>query len=107
MASSVAGDSHAVDQDGTAAARATRELVPAYRGDALEHVAQIAGDGDFLHRIADNSALDPVTGGAARIVSRDHVDALPHQVGDEEAAAHFFQQAGQVELTAPKYQVVI
>src|SRR5450759_3375313 len=103
---SVAGDGHAVDQDRAAAARTARELVLAHRRYTLEHVAQIAGDGDLLHRVADNPALHPVSGRAARIIAGDHVDALSHQVGDKQAAAHFFQQPGQIEPAALKYQVV-
>ena len=50
--SSAAGDLHAIEKDGTDLFGATTEGVAADRDDAAEHVAQIAGDGDFLDRMA-------------------------------------------------------
>ena len=64
--------------------------------DVLEHVAQVAGDGDLVDRVDDAPALDPEAGGAARVVAGDVVDALPHQLGDEQAAAELAQHRRQV-----------
>ena len=71
--SSVAGDGHAVYEDGTAAARSAREFIIADLHDALEHVAQVAGNGDLLHRIADHPAFHPVAGGAHNLVLRSRL----------------------------------
>ena len=49
-APSLAGDGHLLEQDRTHAGAAARIDVVAHRRDALEHVAQIAGDGDLGHR---------------------------------------------------------
>ena len=48
---------------------------------------QVAGDGDPSHRKGDLAVLDPEPGRAARIIAGDAVDALPHQLGDEQPAA--------------------
>ncbi len=76
--------------------RAARDDVAADGLDAGEHVPQVAGDGDFLHRIRDLAVLDPVTGGTARIVASDVIDAVAEQLGDQQPAAHLLQQALEV-----------
>src|SRR5262245_20807983 len=81
---SVPGDGHALDENRAAGAAAAHHDVVADGADAAEHVAQVAGDGDLLHREADLAALDPVAGGAARVVAGDEVDALAEQLGDEQ-----------------------
>src|SRR6185503_7443831 len=60
---------HVLDQDRAAGAAAAHDHVAADGRDLLEHVAQVAGDGDFLHRIGDLAVFHPVAGGAARIVA--------------------------------------
>src|SRR5712692_804349 len=62
----VAGDRHVFDQDRAHRAAAAHHDIASHRGDAAEHVAQVARNGDLLHRKADLAALDPVAGGAAR-----------------------------------------
>src|SRR5689334_20892287 len=56
---SIAGDGHAVDQNRAALTRPAHEHVIADRSDAFEHVAQVARDGDLLHRVGNFSAFDP------------------------------------------------
>ena len=53
---------------------------------------QIAGDRDLVHGIGDRAVLDPEAGRAARVVAGDAVDALPHQLGHDQAAIHPAQQ---------------
>src|SRR5690349_22440811 len=83
-----ASNRHPVDEDRAARAPAAREDVGSDRDDALEHVAQIAGDGDFLHRELDLAAVDPVARGAARVIAGDEVDSMAEELRDEEPAAH-------------------
>src|SRR6185436_6120979 len=78
-----ARDRHALDQDRAARAAAALEHITAHGDDALEHVAQVAGDGDLLDRELDLAAVHPVAGGAARVVTRDQVDAVAEQLGHE------------------------
>ena len=59
-------------------------VVGADRGDPREHLLQVAGDRDFLDRIADLSALDPEAAGTARVVAGHVVDALPDQLGHQQ-----------------------
>ena len=80
---SFAGDGHFLQQDRPHPRAAARIDVIAHRRDALEHVAQIAGDGDFRHRILNGAVLDPEAGRAARVVAGHHVDALPHELGHQ------------------------
>src|SRR5688572_16868177 len=98
---SVSRDGHVVDQDRAAGAAAAHQHVAADGADALEDVAQVAGDGDLLHRVADLAALDPVAGGAARIVSGDEVDAVAEQLGHQQPGAHLAQHAAEIELARP------
>src|SRR3954471_2249827 len=81
---SLSRNGHVVDQDRAGRAAAAHQHVAADRADALEHVSQITGDGDLLHRIADLAAFDPVAGGAARVVAGDEVDAVAEELGDEQ-----------------------
>src|SRR3970040_459387 len=52
---------HVLDQHGAAAARAAHHEVAAGARDTAEHVAQVAGDGDLLHRVGDLALVHPVT----------------------------------------------
>ena len=61
---------------------------------------QVAGDGDLLHRVADLAALDPVAGGAARVVAGDQVDALAEQLGHQQPAPHLAQHAAEIRAAA-------
>src|SRR4051812_29936646 len=92
----VAGDGHVLDQDRAALAARAHQHIAAHRDDALEHLAQVPGDGDLLHREADLAALDPIARGAARVVAGDQVDTVPEQLGDEESASHPAQHAGEI-----------
>ena len=56
--------------------RALHVDVAAHRDDVAQHVAQVAGDRDLVHRIGDRAVLDPEAAGAARIIAGDAVDAL-------------------------------
>jgi hypothetical protein len=62
----------------------------------MEHIAQVAGDGDFLHRVGDAAVFDPEAAGATRIVASDVVHALTHQLGDEQAGAQLAQHLVEV-----------
>src|SRR5262249_24716373 len=100
-------DGHALDQDGAARAAVARHHVAADGRDRAEHLPQVAGDGDLLHREADLAVLDPVAGRAAGVVPGDDVDALPHELGDEQALAHVPQHAGEVRPLRAHEQVVM
>ena len=52
--------------------------------DAGEHGAQIAGDGDFRHRILNRAILHPESGRAARIIPRHGIHALAHQFSEQQ-----------------------
>src|SRR6185369_12398488 len=57
-------------------------------------------------RVGDLAVFHPVTGGAARIVAGDVVDAVAEQFGKEQAAPNARQQAVEVELAGLDDQVV-
>src|SRR5690606_26736597 len=84
----LARDGHLAEQDGAGANIAARIHVVAHRNDAREHVAQVAGDGDFLDRPRDLAVLDPEARGTPRIIASHAVDALAHEFGDHESALH-------------------
>src|SRR5947208_3280651 len=92
----VAGDCHVLNQDRTARPAAPHEHVAAYGNDTPEHVFQVASNRDFLHRIKNFAALDPVARRAARVIARHEVHALTHELGDEQPALEFLQHAGEV-----------
>ena len=52
-----------------------------------EHLPEVAGDRDFLDRVADLPALHPEAAGAARVVAGDVVDALADQFGHQQPGA--------------------
>ncbi len=56
--------------------QAVRQHVFANRDDVPEHIAQVAGDRDFLDRVGDLAALHPETSGGVQIVASDEVDAV-------------------------------
>ena len=74
--------------------------------DAGKQVLEVGGDGDFLHRELDLAVLHPVAAGAAGVVAGDQVDALPHQLGDQQAAAHASQQGLLVLVAVADEEVV-
>mmetsp|Transcript_20918 Transcript_20918/g.80503 ORF Transcript_20918/g.80503 Transcript_20918/m.80503 type:complete len:235 (+) Transcript_20918:3977-4681(+) len=84
--SSVAGELHAGDQHRAHRLGAHRVLVGADADDVLQHVLQVAGNGHLVDRVGDLAVLDPVAAGAARVVAGHVVDALPHQLGHQQAA---------------------
>ena len=55
---------------------------------------------------AMRAILDPESRGAARIIAGHAVDALPHQLGDEQAAIHQREHAVEVALAPAHDQVV-
>src|SRR5688572_2304251 len=103
----VAGDGHALYQDRTARAAVARHYVAAYRRDSVEHLPQIAGDGDLLDREADLAALHPVAGRAARVVAGHEVDALSHQLGDEQTFLHMLKHSCEVRPFGAHEEVVM
>ena len=86
--------------------RAAQVDVVTERGNAAEHLAQVPGDGDLVHRPRDFAILDPEAGGAARIVAGHRVDALPHHLGDQQAGTEPPQQRLRVEHAALDHEVV-
>ena len=62
----VTGDLHALNQHRAHGLAAVGVRVGTDADDLLEHLAEVAGDGDFLHRVLDDTVLDPVAGRAAR-----------------------------------------
>src|SRR5437867_13293650 len=103
----VAGDCHVLNQDRAARPAAPHEHVAAYRNDTPEHVFQVAGNRDFLNRMANFAALDPVARRAARVIARPEVHALTHQLGDEKPALEFLQYSGEVRSPGAHHEVVV
>src|SRR5437667_261706 len=103
----VAGDRHVLNQDRTARPAAAREHIAAYGNDTPEHVFQFAGNRDFLYRMANFAALDPVACRAARVIARHEVHALAHQLGDEKPALEFLQHAGEVRSLGSHHEIVV
>src|SRR5690606_67805 len=91
-----ARDRHLFDQDGAGALGAAGDGVRPYGHDLAEHVGQIAGNGDFLHRVLDFAVFDPIPEGAPGIVARDVVDALPDELGDQESRAQLAQHGLEI-----------
>src|SRR6202030_1521039 len=81
---SVAGNSQALHAHGRRIGAVAEDEVVS-RGEALEYFAQMAGDGDFAHRICEHAVLDPKPRGAAAIVAGHQIDADTDQVGDKES----------------------
>src|SRR5207247_9062603 len=93
--------------DAAARSATPHEHVAAYRNDTPEHVFQVAGNRDFLNRMANFAALDPVARRAARVIARHEVHALTHQLGDEKPALEFLQHAGEVRSLGAHHEVVV
>lgn len=74
--------------------------------DVSEHVFQIARDGDFFDRILYPAVFHPEAGGPARIIAVDHIDALPHQLGHQEACAHGLEHALKIERAGIDGQIM-
>src|SRR5690606_10187204 len=70
---------HALDQHRAGPDAAAQIDIVAYRDDLAIHVFEIARDRDLVHGVGNRAVLHPESGGTARIVSSDAVDALPHQ----------------------------
>src|SRR2546426_3316337 len=101
------GDRHVLYEDRAARAAAAYEHIAAHRDDALEHVAQVAGDGDLLDRKLDLAAVDPVARGAARIIAGHQVYPLAQELGDQQPAAHLAQHAGKVWSIGTQHEIVM
>ena len=84
----------------------TRVHVAADGFDRGEHLPQVPGDGDAVHRIGDLPAFHPEPRRAARVIAGDRVHALPHQLGDQQPAAHARHQRRQVAGVGGHLQVV-
>src|SRR3569833_439091 len=90
------GDLHPADQDRAHRLGAVVVDIGAHGLDAAEHVLEVAGDRDLLHREGDLAVLHPEATGAARVVAGHVVHALPHQLDDEQARAQLAQHLRQV-----------
>src|SRR5688500_15790807 len=80
-------DRHPLDEDGPALTPAAHDELAAHRDDAAIKVEAVSRDGHFLDREADPAVLDPEARRAAGAVPGHRVHALPHHLGDEDAAA--------------------
>ena len=100
------GHGHLFEQQGAGFVGAAFEGVVGGAGDVGQHVLQAAGDGDFLHGVGDLAVFHPKAGGAARVVPGEGVDALAHEFGNEQAAAHFVQEFGLVWVGVAEDEVV-
>src|SRR5690606_41905548 len=72
--------------------------VATHSNDLLEHVGEVACNGDFLHVMLDLAILDPVTKGTARVIARDVGHALPDEFRDKDARAHLAQHGHPVDV---------
>ena len=100
------GHGHLFEQQGAGFVGAAVEGVVGGAGDVGQHVLQAAGDGDFLHGVGDLAVFHPKAGGAARVVAGEGVDALAHEFGNEQAAAHFAQEIGLALVGVAEDEVV-
>ena len=100
------GHGHLFEQQGAGFVGATFEGVVGGAGDVGQHVLQAAGDGDFLHGVGDLAVFHPEAGGAARVVAGEGVDALAHEFGNQQAAAHFAQEFGLALVGMAEDEVV-
>src|SRR3970040_412167 len=98
---------HVLHQHRATAARTAHHEVAAGARDAAEHVAQVAGDGDFLHRVGDLALLHPVAGRAATIVAGHQVDAVAEELRDQQAAMHARQHAAKIQTVGYEHEVGI
>jgi hypothetical protein len=57
-----------------------------------QHFLEIASNRDLVNRICDGAVLNPESCRTARIVTGHIVDALPHQLGDDETTMHLLQK---------------
>ena len=64
------------------------------------------GDRDLVHRVLDLPVLDPEAARATRVVARHAVHALPHQLGDVQAAIHQLQHLVEITAATVHQQVV-
>src|SRR4249919_854785 len=67
-------------------AAANTEVIGRLKG--REHLLEVGGNGDLRHRRADLAIADQEAGGAAGIVAGHAIDALPDQLGDQDAIFH-------------------
>src|SRR5512146_519627 len=70
----LAGDGHSIYTKGRASECAAEFEVVADFGDVVEHVVEVAGDGDLLDRVVEFAVLDPQAAGAAREIAGDEID---------------------------------
>src|SRR5437867_6068688 len=89
------GDHHLANLDRGAGDAAPKLQVTADHFNIGEHLFEIPGDGDFLHRIGQFAVLDPKSGGSSRIVARDHVDPKPDQLCDVQPLSHRSENLGR------------
>src|SRR3569833_2573939 len=81
------GDLHPADQDRAHRLGAVVVDIGAHGLDAAEHLLEVAGDRDLLHREGDLAVLHPEATGAARVVAGHVVHALPRRRGGGRARA--------------------
>ena len=100
------GHDHLFEQQGAGFVGAAFEGVVGRAGDVGQHVLQAAGDGDFLHGVGDLAVFHPEAGSTARVVASEGVDALAHELGNKQAAAHFAQELGLALVGVAEDEVV-
>src|SRR5258708_40017629 len=84
-----AGDGHAVDAQGGRRRGAAKFQIVANLRDIVQHVFEIAGDRDFLHRKSEFAVFNPQPAGAAGKVSRDQVHAKAEEFSHIQPAFDF------------------
>src|ERR1700757_1756747 len=82
---SATGHGHAVDPEGRCIGAVAEDQIVG-GAQLLEHLRQIAGDGDLGNRIGDLAVFDPESGGAPAVVAGDVVDPEADELGAIEAA---------------------
>ena len=83
-----ARDGHALDAQRGAGRGAAPDEVAADLGQVAEHLAQVAGHGDLLHRVGQLAVFNPDAAGAAREISGHKVDAEAQELGHQQPLLH-------------------
>src|SRR4029077_4604125 len=83
---------HPADQERWRAGAVPEHEVVSHSLDGVQHVEQVAGHRDLLHRVRQLAVLDPHPHRAPRVVAGDAVDPEADQLGDVEAVLHAADQ---------------
>src|SRR5690625_3864660 len=78
-----ASNRHLLNQHGPGFTSTTDQLVTTNQCQLSEHVPQIAGNGDLLHRILYLAAFNPIAKGSTGIIPGHKIDPLANELGDQ------------------------